>query len=191
MQMVSRQELPALWGAGVSDAFKHSVLLQRVAYRAIEQAVHERVPPWVFDQCIKGLRLERFDDPAGDHRKLIVAIDWWHGGRRRRIVAAEHVRFNVKLNIASKFQKGFEDPTAALKGSLSTRGELHHFRLNQHFPKRVREVVMEMNHEISEPIATVHFNNGHSLRRREAELMTTEFLALCAMIYDLPPKGRD
>lgn len=187
---MSRQELPSLWREGVRG-WGHATLLQRLTQRLIERAIEECIPPWVFDQCIRKVKLEQFDNIDNTSRALIVCVEWWHGEIRKRIVNEEYVRHHVKLNVASRFQKGFEDPTAALKGSLSTRGELHHFRLNQHFPKRVREVVMEMNHEISEPIATVHFNNGHSLRRREAELMTTEFLALCAMIYDLPPKGRD
>lgn len=94
----------------------------------------------------------------------------------------------MRLSVESSFQKSAVDPSAALRGNLSTRAELHHFRLNKHFPKQVKEVLLEQSD--GKLIANIHFINGHVLRRPEAELASTEFLALCAMLYDLPPKGR-
>lgn len=95
----------------------------------------------------------------------------------------------MKLSPFASAQKGQEDPTKALKGSLSARSELHHYRLNRHFPKRIREVVIEMHPETHTASVVVHFTNGHTLKRKESEVMSQEFLALCAMIYDLPAKG--
>ncbi len=85
-------------------------------------------------------------------------------------------------------QKDQHDPTAVLRGNLSARTELHHFRLNQHFPKHVREVQLERNECEARLYIIVHFKNGHRVKKPESEAMSKDFLALCGMLYDLPPK---
>jgi hypothetical protein len=87
-----------------------------------------------------------------------------------------------------RLQQHRVDPTSALRNSLSVRSEMHHYRLNQHFPKRIREVQLEMSEYDKTMYVIVHFQNGHRVRKPEHEAHTTEFLALCAMLYDLPPK---
>lgn len=79
-------------------------------------------------------------------------------------------------------------PESVLHASLATRAELHHFRLNQHFPKRVKECQMEISPTDGHTYLIVHFVNGHKVRRLEREVQSSEFLALCGMLYDLPPK---
>lgn len=85
-------------------------------------------------------------------------------------------------------QRGQEDPTAVLRGNLSARSELHHFRLNQHFPKRIREVKLVKEIPEDQLYIIVVFNNGHIVRKPEVEAQGKDFLALCGMLYDLPPK---
>jgi hypothetical protein len=68
----------------------------------------------------------------------------------------------------------------AVISSIDIRGELYFFRLNGRFPKRVGKV------EVTEDGAVrVTFKNGRVLSTNENELDTPEFLATCAMVYDL------
>lgn len=75
-----------------------------------------------------------------------------------------------------------------LHSQLQTRAEVHHFRLNQHFPKRVQKCELEMGDD-ARPMLRVFFTNGHVVEKPEAESKSADFLALCGMLYDLPPKG--
>ena len=85
-------------------------------------------------------------------------------------------------------QKGQIDPTAVLRGNMSARSELHHFRLNQHFPNRIREVQLERSIAEDQLYIIVIFENGHKVRKPENQATSADFLALCGMLYDLPPK---
>jgi hypothetical protein len=161
-------------------------LRRAVNRRIIEQAIHECIAPHILAHMLVDVQIE-YDAPSDKH--VVIGALWrsrdgWQNIRTR----SAYVRHPVRLSIGSQFQKTAADPTSGLKGLLSARSELHHFRLNQHFPKRVKEVRVKMNELTREPIVTVCFLNGHMLQRPENEIMTTEFLALCAMVYDLPAK---
>jgi hypothetical protein len=147
------------------------------------------VPPDIVRYAVRELICEKHFLFTQDREYCHIGVRWWYGMIRWCRVREEHLRFDMRLKLESSFQKGVVDPTAALRSSLSVRSEMHCFRLNQHFPKRVREVQIEMNDATKDPTIVVHFVNGHSVRRRESEVMSSEFLALCGMLYDLPPKG--
>lgn len=77
----------------------------------------------------------------------------------------------------------------AMRSNLSLRGEMHHYMLSKHFPKKLAKVDVQM--EGSEPVVKVAFTNGHEVATPEATVLSDEFLALCVMMHDLPSRGRD
>lgn len=122
-------------------------------------------------------------------RTTVIGVRWWHGGWTKMRVNQDVLEGRVTVRPHVKFQKEQEDPVEALRGNISARTQLHLHRLNQHFPKRVRDVQLERSEAIAEYIVIVQFHNGHVVRRPESEVQTKDFLALCGMLYDLPPKG--
>ncbi len=78
----------------------------------------------------------------------------------------------------------------ALEAQLTIRASLHHFRLNQHFPSRIAKCELEVDMEQARTILIVHFVNGHVVKKPEKDSQSSEFLALCGMLYDLPPKAQ-
>lgn len=81
------------------------------------------------------------------------------------------------------------ETTNALEGQMTIRASLHHYRLNQHFPNRIAKCELEMDQQNARAVLIVRFVNGHVVTKPEKDSQSSEFLALCGMLYDLPPKA--
>jgi len=113
--------------------------------------------------------------------------------------APQQMRTIIRLNLfgTRAFTFGINEEELRVGGStlhmlqantqnLKLRGELHLFRMEQLFPGRIAkcEVIQHLD-TLSFSIA-VHFKNGHKVVREEENTVSTEFIALCGMVYDLP-----
>lgn len=67
-----------------------------------------------------------------------------------------------------------------LVDNLDIRGELFFFKLHKHFPKHLKEVKC-----VRPGSLVVAFKNGRTLDTPEDLLESKEFLATCAMVFDL------
>lgn len=63
---------------------------------------------------------------------------------------------------------------------LNIRGELFFMRLHRTFPGRIDKVQCNEDGHID-----VRFKNGHTLTTDDDHIDSQEFLAACAMVYDL------
>jgi hypothetical protein len=149
-----------------------------------QTAAKENIRPSDLEWMIKDVRCV-IDQRA---RTVDVLVRWWSGRESKFRINEGYILYNVEISACVMLQKDQHDPTAVLRGQLSARTELHHFRLNQHFPKHIREVQLERNMEKNQLMICVTFVNGHKVSRPEAEATSKDFLALCGMLYDLPPK---
>ena len=77
--------------------------------------------------------------------------------------------------------------TAAMRANLSLVAQMHFARLDQMFPKAIKNVRMNYYPDKRTKVVVVEFKNGHVAEAPEAEAKTDLFTARCAMLYDLPP----
>ena len=77
--------------------------------------------------------------------------------------------------------------TAAMRANLSLVAQMHFARLDQMFPKAIKDVRMNYDPDKRTKVVVVEFKNGHVAEAPEAEVNTDLFTARCAMLYDLPP----
>ena len=80
-----------------------------------------------------------------------------------------------------------EKITAAMRANLSLVAQMHFARLEQLFPKAIKDVRMSYDPVKHTKVVVVEFKNGHVAEAPEAEAKTDLFTARCAMLYDLPP----
>jgi hypothetical protein len=109
------------------------------------------------------------------HMAMIVRVAWKDpdGDKRRSVQVL--IDDNVSSDIGI-----FAQEVKSLVDNLSLKGELYFFKLDRHFKNRVEKVVCDKDGSV-----TVLFKNGHMVEGKEHRLDSTEFLATCAMVYDL------
>ena len=80
-----------------------------------------------------------------------------------------------------------EKITAVMRANLSLVAQLHFARLEQLFPKAIKDVHINYDPDKHTKVVVVEFKNGYVAEAPEAEAKTDLFTARCAMLYDLPP----
>lgn len=78
--------------------------------------------------------------------------------------------------------------SAGQKGLSNTMQQTLMAFLNRRLNFQVKEVEIWRNAQSMRSIVAVRFKNGHILKTSPAEARSDEFLALCVLVYDLPPK---
>lgn len=77
--------------------------------------------------------------------------------------------------------------TNTMRNHLNLVAQMHHARLDKHFPNSIAEVTMGYDPQKAQKTISVRFKNGHVADGPEAEAKSEFFLAKCTMLYDLPP----
>lgn len=87
-----------------------------------------------------------------------------------------------------KEQKEIADVAGvAMRGNISLVGQMHFVRLDQLFPRSIKDVEVTYDPECNLKIIKVIFKNGHVAEAPEHEAKTDLFTAKCSMLFDLPP----
>jgi hypothetical protein len=116
-----------------------------------------------------------------DHRSYshTVRIAWCDPENRSLGTRSERRCLQIVVDDAAD-KLGLIHEVKAKLENISLRGEIYFFRLAKHFGGQLREVKCS-----KEGTVTVWFKNGMKAETPEEKLDSTEFLATCAMIYDI------
>jgi hypothetical protein len=116
-----------------------------------------------------------------DHRSYshTVRIAWRDPEDRRLGTPPERRCLQIVVDDAADELGLIHEVNAKLE-NISLRGEIYFFRLAKHFGGQLREVVCSKDGTV-----TVWFKNGMKAETLEEKIDSTEFLATCAMIYDI------
>jgi len=149
--------------------------LHEYLYRAlIEQAARHFVSPMQMRYRQMRFTFAHTYDAACAHE--IAAMSWGdgHGYVRRmhRVIDDLDARYSEPRKYALCFKE--------MIMQLNMRSELFTLKLMQKFPKNLDRVECDGQGKLK-----AYFKNGHFAAGNEADIQSPDFMAACAMVYDL------
>lgn len=125
---------------------------------------------------------------TADHRNRVgVLLQMWHN---RNVVWSHSLpdRLSDAIDTPSIMTDGEFKTTIskAMRDHLNIVSQMHLARLEQMFPRAIKDV--ELGYDVTRGVKTlvVKFKNGHEADCDEGQAKSQEFLAKCTMLYDLP-----